>query len=173
MAPKLRWSGRKNARGAPPCSGQYPCPHAAIAARPRGSQGGLKRWSQHSDQGGCDEDTKTVPKSPAPNGTPSDPPADQNRGNLRSTRRCGPMWRRGSLAPSSLRAVHLLQARPCLGKAVDTDGGRIGDGRTPGARNRSRAGFLSTSRTMRPSGSAMKRSIKRSSFKDEARYDAS
>jgi transposase-like protein len=59
------------------------------------------------------------------------------------------------------------------GKAVDMDGGRIGGGQTPGARSRSPAGSRSTSRTMTPCASAMKPSIKRCSFKDEARCGAS
>ena len=66
------------------------------------------------------------------NGTPSDPLADQNQGSLRSTRRCGPMWRSGWLAPSWLRAGHLSPVRWCTGKAGATDGGKIGGGQKPG-----------------------------------------
>ena len=50
---------------------------------------------------------------------------------------------------------------------------RIGGGQTPGARSRSPAGSRSTSLTMTPCASAMKPSIKRCSFKDEARCGAS
>jgi transposase-like protein len=74
---------------------------------------------------------------------------------------------------SSLRAGLLCPAQPCPGKAVDMDGGRIGGGQTPGARSRSPAGSRSTSRTMTPCASAMKPSIERCSFKDEARCGAS
>src|SRR5580658_3281250 len=52
---------------------------------------------------------------------------------------------------------------------VDVDRGKTGGGRTPGARSRSPAACRSTSRTMRPCASAMKPSIKRCSFKVEAR----
>ena len=50
--------------------------------------------------------------------------------------------------------------------------GRLGGGQMPGAQSRSPADFRSTSRTMRPCASAMKRSIKRCSFKVEARCGA-
>ena len=83
----------------------------------------------------------------------------QSRGSLRSTRHCEPML--------------LCPAQPCPGKAVDMDGGRIGGGQTPGARSRSPAVSRSTSRTMTPCASAMKPSIKRCSFEDEARCGAS
>ena len=107
------------------------------------------------------------------NGTPNDPLAGQNRGSLRSTRPCEPMWRSDWLASSSLRAGRLCPGRPCPGKAVDMGGGRIGGGQTLGAQSRSPADFRSTSRTMRPCASAMKPSIKRCSFKDEVRCGAS
>ena len=107
------------------------------------------------------------------NGMPSEPLAGQSRGSLRSTRHCEPMWRNDWLAASSLRAGLSCPAQPCPGKAVDMDGGRIGGGQTPGARSRSPAGSRSTSRTMTPCASAMKPSIKRCSFKDEARCGAS
>jgi len=70
------------------------------------------------------------------NGTPSEPLVGQNRGSSRSMRRCEPMWRNDWLASSSLRAGLLCPARPCPGKAVDMDGGRIGGGQTPGAQSR-------------------------------------
>ena len=107
------------------------------------------------------------------NGMSSEPLAGQSRGSLRSTRHCEPMWRNDWLAASSLRAGLLSPAQPCPGKAVDMDGGRIGGGQTPGARSRSPAGSRSTSRTMTPCASAVKPSIKRCSFKDEARCGAS
>ena len=107
------------------------------------------------------------------NGTQSDPLAGQRRGSLRSTRHCEPMWRSGWLAPSSLRAGHLCPAQRCPGKVVDMGGGRTAGGQMPGAQNRSPAGSRSTFRTMRPCASAMKQSIKRCSFKDEARCGAS
>ena len=107
------------------------------------------------------------------NGTPSDRPVGQNRRSLRSTRHCEPMWRSDWPASSSLRAGLLFPVRPCPGKAVDMDGGKIGGGQTPGARSRSPADCRSTSRTMRPCASATKPSIKRCSFKDEARCGAS
>ena len=84
------------------------------------------------------------------NGMPSEPLAGQSRGSLRSTRHCEPMWRNDWLAASSLRAELFCPAQPCPGKAVDMDGGRIGDGQTHGARSRSPAGCRSTSRKMTP-----------------------
>ena len=75
-------------------------------------------------------------------------------------RRCGS--ERGSLFP----------ARSCPGKAAGTDLGRTGDGQTPGARSRSPVTCRWTSRTTRPCASAMKPSIKRCSFKVEARCAA-
>ena len=107
------------------------------------------------------------------NGTQSDPLAGQRRGSCRSTRHCEPMWRSGWLAPSSLRAGHLCPAQRCPGKVVDMGGGRTAGGQMLGAQNRSPAGSRSTFRTMRPCASAMKQSIKRCSFKDEARCGAS
>ena len=65
------------------------------------------------------------------------------------------------------------EARSCPGKAVGTDLGRTGhDGQTPGARSRSPVACRWTSRTTRPCASAMKPSIKRCSFKVEARCAA-
>ena len=52
------------------------------------------------------------------------------------------------------------------------DHGRTGDGQTPGARSRSPVACRWTSRTTRPCASAMKPSIKRCSFKVEARCAA-
>jgi transposase-like protein len=67
---------------------------------------------------------------------------------------------------------------PVPGPAVSWKGrrhghGKTGDGQTPGARSRSLAACWLTSRTMRPCASAMKPSIKRCSFKVEARCAAS
>ena len=63
--------------------------------------------------------------------------------------------------------------RPTDGSpVVDVDRGKTGGGRTPGARSRSPAACRSTSRTIRPCASAMKPSIKRCSFKVEARCAA-
>ena len=107
------------------------------------------------------------------NGTPSDLLAAQSRRSLRSTRHCEPMWRNDWLASSWLRAGLLFPARPCPGKVVGMDHGRTGGGQTPGARSRSPAACRSTSRTMRPCASATKPSIKRCSFKVEARCAAS
>ena len=76
------------------------------------------------------------------------------------------------LASLWLRAGLLFQARSCPGKAVGTDHGRTGDGQTPGARSRSPVACRWTSRTTRPCASAMKPSIKRCSFKVEARCAA-
>ncbi len=67
----------------------------------------------------------------------------------------------------------LFAARLCLGKAADMDHGRSGGGQMPGARSRSPAACRSTSRAMRLCESAMKPSIKRCSFKVEARCAAS
>jgi putative transposase len=35
-------------------------PDALLHHSDRGSQGGLKWWSQHSEEGGCDEDSTTA-----------------------------------------------------------------------------------------------------------------
>ena len=78
----------------------------------------------------------------------------------------------GWLASSWLRAGLLFPARSCPGKTVGTDHGRTGDGQTPGARSRSPVACRWTSRTTRPCASAMKPSIKRCSFKVEARCAA-
>ena len=106
------------------------------------------------------------------NGTPSDPLAAQSRRSLRSTRPCESMWRNGWLASSWPRAGRPFPARPCAGKDVGMDHGRTGGGQRPGARSRSPAACRSTSRTTRPCASAMKPSIKRCSFKVEARCAA-
>ena len=107
------------------------------------------------------------------NGMPNEPLVGQNRESLRRMRPCEPMWRSDWLASSSLRAALLWPARPCPGKAVDMDRGRIVDGPVRGARSRSLADSRSISRTMRPCALAMKPSTKRCSFKDEARCGAS
>ena len=72
----------------------------------------------------------------------------------------------------AVRAGLLFPARSWPGKAVGTDHGRTGDGQTPGARSRSPVACRWTSRTTRPCASAMKPSIKRCSFKVEARCAA-
>src|SRR5258708_7879091 len=69
------------------------------------------------------------------------------------------------LASSSLRTGLLFPARQCPGKAVGTDNGKTGDGQVPGARSRSPVACWSISQTMEPCASAMKPSIKRSSFR--------
>ena len=106
---------------------------------------------------------------PPRNGMPSEPLAAQSGRSLRSTWHCEPMWRNDWQASSSLQAGLLFPARPCPGKAVGMDRGRIGDGQMPGARSRSPAACRSTSRTMRPCASVMKPSIRRCMFKVEAR----
>ena len=57
-------------------------------------------------------------------------------------------------------------------KVVGMDHGRSGGGQTPGARSRSPVACRWISRTTRPCASATKPSIKRCSFKVEARYVA-
>ncbi len=106
-------------------------------------------------------------------GTPSDPLVARSRRSSCSTRHCAPMWRNDWLASSWLRAELLFPARPCPGKDVGMDRGRIGDGPGPGARSRSLAACRSTSRTMRRCASATKPSIRRCSSKVEVRYAAS
>ena len=73
------------------------------------------------------------------------------------------------VAPSG---TFVLRSRGVLERpsAWTTEG--CGGGQTLGAQSRSPADFRSTSRTMRPCASAMKRSIKRCSFKVEARCGA-
>src|SRR5437660_10958339 len=80
------------------------------------------------------------------------------------------MWRNGWLASSWLRAEILFPARSCPGKVVGMDHGRTGGGQTPGARSRSPVACRWISRTTRPCASTTKPSIKRCSFKVEARY---
>lgn len=110
---------------------------------------------------------------PQRNGTPSEPLAVPNRRSLHKTRDCGLMWRNDWLASSSRQTVLLCPARPCSGKAVGMERGRIGGGHTHGARSRSPVAWRSTSRKMRPCASAMKPSIKRCSFTLEVRCAAS
>ena len=107
------------------------------------------------------------------NGMPSEPLAVPSRRSLRKTGHCGRMWKNDWLASSSLRTVLLFPVRPCAGKAVGMDPGRIGGGQTHGARSRSPVACRSTSRKMRPCTSAMKPSIKRCSFTLEVRCAAS
>jgi hypothetical protein len=106
-------------------------------------------------------------------GMPSDLLAAQSRRSLRSTRHCEPMWSNDWQGSSSLRVELLFPARLWAGKAAGMDHESLGGGQVPGARSRLLAACRSTSRTMRRCASAMKRSIKRCSFKVVARCAAS
>jgi hypothetical protein len=103
------------------------------------------------------------------NGTRSDQLAGQRPGSLLSMRHYELTWRNGWLALWSLRVGQLCSVQWCPGKVADMGGDRLGGGQMPGAQSRSPAAFRSTFRTMRLCASAMKRSIKRCSFKGEAR----
>ena len=106
-------------------------------------------------------------------GMPNELLVARSRRSLCSTRPCAPTWRNDWLALSWLRAVLRFPARPCPGKDVGTDRGKIGGGPGPGARSRSLAACRSTSRTMRRCASATKPSIRRCSSKLEGRCAAS
>jgi transposase len=103
----------------------------------------------------------------------SDLLAAQSRRSLRSTRHCEPMWSNDWQGLSSPQVELLFPARPWAGKAAGMDHESLGGGQAPGARSRLLVACRSTSRTMRPCASAMKRSINRCSFKAVARCAAS
>jgi hypothetical protein len=82
------------------------------------------------------------------------------------------MFRTGSRGEWKLPAAFLFLARPYLGRDVDMDGGKIADGRVPGALSRSLDACRSTSRMTSPCASVMRLSTKPCSSKDEVRYVA-